>query len=99
MKDDLLKKLIERIYETADVEIDCDQARELLAAYVDAQVGDTTIDSRFDELRLQLDQCPDCTEIYESLLQVSQLQTSGELPPAGELLARLAPDNKLPSRT
>ena len=99
MKDDLLKKLIERIYETADEEIDCDQARDLIAAYVDAQVADTTIDSLFDELRLHLDQCPDCTELYESLLQVSQLQTSDELPPVAELLATLAPDNKLPSRT
>jgi hypothetical protein len=99
LKDDLLKKLIQRIYKTAEEEIDCDQTRDLLAAYVDAQVADTIIDSRFDELRLHLDQCPDCTELYESLLQVSQMQSSGELPPAGELLAGLTPDNELPSRS
>lgn len=99
MKDELFKKLIERIYETADEEIDCDQARDLLAAYVDAQLADKTVDSRFDELRLHLDQCPDCSELYESLLQVSQMYISGELPLAGELLAALAPDNESPSRT
>lgn len=96
MKNDLLKKLIQRIYATAEKEIDCDQTRELLAAYVDAQVTDKRIESRFDDLRLHLDQCPDCSELYDSLLEVSQLQRSGKLPPAGELFTRLAPDNELP---
>jgi hypothetical protein len=99
LKNDLIKNLIQRIYATAEKEIDCDQTGELLAAYVDAQVTNTAGDSRFDDLRLHLNQCPDCSELFESLLQVSQLQHSGELPPTGELLNGLAFDDEFPSGT
>lgn len=95
MKDDLLKKLIERIYKTAEEEIDCDQTRDLLAAYVDAQIAKEPLDSRFEKLRLHLDQCPDCEELFESLLHVSQIQASGELPLTDDLLASLLPDDDL----
>ena len=99
MKNDVLKKLIQRIYATTEQEIDCAQTRDLLAAYVDAQVSDAGINSRYEDLRLHLNQCPDCSELYESLLQVSQLQRSSKLPSAGDLLAGLGPEGNFPSGT
>lgn len=93
MSDEQMKQWLERVYNTADDEIDCDQAGELMAAYVDAIIEGSINDDLFDALRLHLSQCPDCSDLYENLYLVSYLEDKGELLTAADLSTDLAPDN------
>ena len=87
MNDEQFRRWIARVYSTADYEIDCDQVRELVAAYVEAEINDETLDPEYAEVRHHLEQCNDCSDLYESLYRVASLEASGELPATSELLS------------
>ena len=89
-----MKRWIERIFNTADEELDCDQVRQVVATYVDASVNSAPFDPFFDALRHHLDQCGDCNDIFESLYQAAKLEASGKLPSAADLLSGLAYEYK-----
>lgn len=89
------EQLINRIYKTADEEIDCVQAGELIAAYVDALVDQAPLESRYGDIRLHLDQCSDCEDLYESLLRIAELESADNSPTAAQLMAALTSEAKL----
>ena len=94
MDSNKFERLINRIYKTADGELDCGQVRELVAAYVDALVDRTPTESHFRDIRLHLDQCSDCEDLYAGLLRVAELESRDESPTSAELMAALTPEAK-----
>jgi hypothetical protein len=81
---------MDRLYKTTDREVDCDQTRQLLASYVDGKVAGSVPDPEYLPLLRHLDQCPDCSELYEGLYRVVELEAWGELPSAAILLEEIA---------
>ncbi len=78
---------IDRIYETAANEIDCDQLAELLPAYVEQELAHGSAAQQFPTVYAHLAQCPDCAEEYRGLRQVAEIEAQGELPTAEQTLA------------
>ena len=93
---------LERIYATAEAEIDCAQLQVLLPAYVDFEIAGGDPGVPFQQARAHLAQCPDCAEEYEGLRKVAGLEARGRLPQAEESLAQFddvpmpEPDEMIP---
>jgi len=83
-------ELINRIFATEDVELDCIRTQELLPAYVDAHMIGQLPDAQFAMVAAHLAQCPDCTEDYEALRTVVTIDAQADFMELDELLASLA---------
>ncbi len=80
---------LERIYATAETEMDCEQLQVILPAYVDWEIAGRDPAARLSQVKAHLAQCPDCAEEYEGLRKVAELETRGRLPEAEESLEQL----------
>jgi anti-sigma factor RsiW len=83
-------ELINRIFATEDVELDCNRTQELLPAYVDADLIGQLSDSQFAMVAAHLAQCPDCTEDCEALRMIVAIDAQADFMELDELLASLA---------
>jgi predicted anti-sigma-YlaC factor YlaD len=81
-----LTQWLERIYATAENEIDCEQLQAALSAYVDLDLAGQDPAARFPQVKAHLAQCPDCAEEYEGLRKVAELESKGRLPKAEDSL-------------
>jgi predicted anti-sigma-YlaC factor YlaD len=81
-----LTQWLERIYATAESEIDCEQLQAALPAYVDLELVGQDPAARFPQVKAHLAQCPDCAEEYEGLRKVAELESKGRLPKAEDSL-------------
>lgn len=86
MKHEELEKLIHRILTTEDEEIDCSQAAELIAQYVELELSGEDVARLLPEVAQHLRQCDDCFELHEVLHEVAALEQEGALPGIDELL-------------
>lgn len=76
---DRLLEWLHRIYTTQLEEIDCDTLHDALARFVDLEISGQDAARLLPLVRQHLDQCPNCDEIYEVLLAVTQLEAQGHL--------------------
>ena len=65
-----------RVYATRDDEIDCDEAAELMAGYVDNLVAGGEIGACFSAVEQHLAQCAFCLEIAAALREVVREQSA-----------------------
>ena len=79
---------LERIYATAEAEMDCEQLRAILPAYIDFEIAGGDPGGRFPQAKAHLAQCPDCAEEYAGLRKVVDLEARGRLPQVEESLAQ-----------
>lgn len=79
---------LERIYATAETEIDCEQLRAILPAYVDFEIAGGNPAGRFPQAKAHFAQCPDCAEEYIGLRKVAELEARGRLPQVEDSLAQ-----------
>jgi hypothetical protein len=86
MEHDELDRLIRRIIETEDEEIDCGQVAELVARYVDLEVAGEAASQLLPKVRQHIGQCDTCAELYETLLELALLEDRNALPDADRLL-------------
>jgi len=79
---------LERIYATAETEVDCEQLQAILPAYVEFEIAGGDPLTHFPQALAHLGQCPDCAEEYEGLRKVAGLEARSRLPQAEESLAQ-----------
>jgi len=77
---------LERIYATAETEIDCEQLRALLPATVDLEIAGQAAAPYLAQVKAHLAQCPDCAEEYAGLRKAAELEARGRLPKAEDSL-------------
>ena len=63
---------LRRVITTQDVEIDCDELSLTIEVVVEAAARGEDVRSALPALSLHLDQCPDCHEFYETLVELSR---------------------------
>jgi len=66
---------IRRIYATQDEELDCDQVFEILARYVDVEIGGGRPRTCFPGVEHHLRQCPHCYDLYLGLRDAAVLES------------------------
>ena len=66
---------LENLYATQEHEIDCRQFQNHLPAFVEAELNDTRL-PHTAVLSTHLQQCPDCSEIYQGLRLVILAETT-----------------------
>lgn len=81
-----ISNLINRIYKSKDTEIDCLELQDYLPTYVDLEIEDPSKTGQYPQVSAHLEQCPDCADEYESLLQVASLEAQNAVPDAETLL-------------
>ncbi len=72
------RKLIRRIYNTQDEELDCDALLECLPQYVDLEVAGEDVD--FPEVNQHLAQCDACQDMYLTLREAASLESQEAVP-------------------
>ena len=86
MEREMLKRWIHNIFTTQDEEIACDQACEALSHYVEMEISGEDAASLLPDVSDHLEQCPECAESYEALLEIACLAVEDALPEADELM-------------
>ncbi len=86
MEKETLKHWVHNIFTTQDEEIDCEQACEALDQYVSIEVLGEDAACVLPDVCQHLQQCPECAESYEALLEIACLEAAGELPETDELM-------------
>ncbi len=89
MGSDRVRSLVAAIFNTRDVEIDCQRFMDVVATYVDAEVGGLGTADVEATVPHHARMCPACAELYEALHHVAALEADGALPSADELWAEL----------
>ena len=77
---------LERIYATAETELDCKEFQALLPAAVDLEIAGQAADPYLAQVKAHLAQCPDCAEEYAGLRKVAELEARSRLPKAEDSL-------------
>ncbi len=86
-----LRNLIEQVYTTKENELDCERFQAMLPQQVEAEIKHgILLDSAFNAHRRH---CPDCNDLYNTLVEVVYLETHGDLPLAEELIEDIASDD------
>ena len=66
------KWLLRSIFAVQDKEIPCSEFFEILPRYLDLQLEGKEVDKLFSQVSHHLQQCPECNEVYQALLQTLQ---------------------------
>jgi uncharacterized protein (UPF0335 family) len=75
-KNDQLKRLLQSVARTEEVEIGCDEVYAVLDQYADAKASGEDVSAIMPLVKLHLDMCPDCFEECEALLEVIEAEIS-----------------------
>ena len=74
------RKLIRRIYNTQDEELDCDALLERLPQYVDLEVAGEDVGRAVPEVNQHLAQCDACQDMYLTLRDAASLESQEAVP-------------------
>lgn len=81
-----------------DPTVTCEECRDQLPTYVDAEIGGLAVGPLYSQIKRHLELCPDCEAEYLELLDLAGVEDAGELPipkefpvPALAFLPRLSP--------
>jgi hypothetical protein len=75
-RNDQLKRLLQNIARTRDIEIGCDEVYEVLDQYAEAVARGEDASAIMPLLKHHLDMCPDCFEECEALLEILEAEIS-----------------------
>ena len=84
-----LRRLLQKLADTLDEEISCDECFELVPQYVDLEVAGTAADRMLPQLEQHLGQCGVCREEYEVLRDFARLEAEGRAPSVDDLRSAL----------
>jgi predicted anti-sigma-YlaC factor YlaD len=66
------KWLFRSIFAVQDKEMLCSEFFDILPRYVDLELEGENVEKLFPQVRHHLLQCPECSEVYQALLQTVQ---------------------------
>jgi hypothetical protein len=72
MKPEKFKQLIQSVFAVKNEEILCSEFFEQLPRFVDLQISKGDAAELLPDVSHHLHQCPECDEIYQSLLQAAE---------------------------
>lgn len=72
MKLEKFKRLIRSVFAVQDEEILCSEFFQLLPGFVDLQIANGNEAELLPEVSHHIQQCPECAEVYQALLQIAQ---------------------------
>lgn len=75
-----VERLVRLLVRTEDEELSCSACFELLPLYVDLEVACEAPENRLPRFPRHLDQCGVCREEYETVAELTRLETEGRLP-------------------
>ena len=73
------ERLLAAIYQTAEAEIQCDMAHQLIARCADALAREAALPQAHPQLWQHLQLCADCAAEYALTLELAHLESAGEL--------------------
>jgi hypothetical protein len=85
VSEDRIRRLLERVADTADEELSCSECLDLIAAYVDLEIGGGDPGASLPRLARHLRQCGVCHEEYETLRDLARLEADGRSPSIDDL--------------
>jgi hypothetical protein len=71
MRSSRLRRWLERIYATQEVEISCSDCFDLIAAYVERELAREAMHTQLLMVKQHLQQCQVCQEEYELLRELA----------------------------
>jgi hypothetical protein len=74
MQLDALRKWVRNVYATQDEELDCDGLYIALPQFVDLQVAGEDATERFPDVKLHLQQCAECYDLYHTVRDAALLE-------------------------
>jgi hypothetical protein len=90
-----ISRVINQIYATKENEFNCSQIQQLLPIYVEAEFEGKEITA--SDVEIHLNQCPDCTEIYQGMRFLIEQEAAGELDDIEEVLPHTSTPQPEPS--
>ena len=89
MEQSKLERWMQQLCETEDAEFSCADYFDLIAQYVDREIGGENVAETMPDLTRLLnrcrDQCRACYEEYVVLLDLARLEAAGQVPSVDEL--------------
>jgi len=82
-------RLVRRVRDTQESEIDCSACLDQIAQYVDLELANGEAERAMPLVNQHLHQCTVCFEEYQMLREMAQLEANGEMPAADVMLERL----------
>jgi hypothetical protein len=67
---------IQRVVSTQDEEIDCDELSLTIEVVVEAAARGEDVRSALPSIAAHLDQCPDCSDWFETLVELTSTQNT-----------------------
>lgn len=67
MRTSRLRKWLERIYATQDVEISCSDCFNMITVYIERELAGEAVETQLPMVKQHLEQCQVCQEEYEVL--------------------------------
>ena len=86
MEREMFKHWIHNIFATQDEEIDCAQLYEVISQFVDMEFSGEEMACLMPDVCQHLEQCGECEDLHQALLEVARLEAEGKLPEAEKLL-------------
>ncbi len=87
------------IFDTADVELNCEQMQSILPQYVKMELDGMDPAIKAPAARTHLLQCPDCADEYQTLLDITRMEAQGQLPTADQILQQFPDSEPIPQDT
>lgn len=81
-----IRRLVRHIALTRDSELDCGEAFQLSASFVEAVVRGEDGGTHWEVFRVHLDQCSTCSEEISFLVRLARMDLDGSWPPTSFLL-------------
>lgn len=70
MRTSQLKKWLERIYATQEVEISCSDCFNMIAIYIERELAGEAVETRLPMVKQHLEQCQVCREEYKIIREL-----------------------------
>jgi predicted anti-sigma-YlaC factor YlaD len=86
MEREMFKRWVHKIFTTQDEEMDCGELYEALSRFVDLELSGEDVACLLPDVCQHLEQCRECEELHQALLEVARLEAEGKLPEAEDLL-------------
>ena len=67
---ELLRKILEQLEHTQDIELTCDEVLALMDQFAEASLRGEDVARFMPHVQHHLEMCPDCREEYEALLRI-----------------------------
>lgn len=69
-----IKKMIEIVMKTQEVELSCDEVHEILDQYTEMALAGENVSELLPLVHHHLEMCPDCREEFEALTRILKSQ-------------------------